>query len=142
MPANHPSEAPDDSAEVFTFDVHRYLRALRRYMFPLIALVAIAITGAVIYTSRQPQVYQARASVQLEPRLPDLLGQGENGIVSFNASGLDYYKQQLQVLASYTLVKQTVQDHQLVTKVLSDLERANLSPADQVEAAVDKLQTT
>ncbi len=135
-----PTEAQDDSGEVLTFDFARYLKALKRYLFPLLALVAMAITAAVIYTSRQPKIYQAKASVQLEPRLPDLLGQGENGILSINASGLDYYKQQLQVLSSYTLIKQTVQDHQLVAKLLSDVERSTMSPSEQIETAVVRLQ--
>src|SRR5688572_13541374 len=98
-------------------------------MFPLLALIAVAVAGAVIYTSRQPKIYEARASVQIEPRLPDLLGQGENGlagITGLTTGGLDYYKQQRQVLSSYTLIKQTVQDHQLVVKLLSESDRARL----------------
>ena len=134
------TEAQDDSSEVFSLDIARYVKALKRYLFPLLALIALSITAAVIYTSRQPKIYQAKASVQLEPRLPDLLGQGESGILSINASGLDYYKQQLQVLSSYTLIKQTVQDHQLVAKLLNEAERTTMSPSEQIETAVTRLQ--
>jgi len=126
--------------ELFSFDARRYLRALRRYAFPLVALIAIAVTAAVIYTSRQPRVYQAKASVQIEPRLPDLLGQGENGIVGITTGGTDYYKQQRQVLSSYTLVKQTVQDHQLVNALLNELERARLKTDEQIELATKRMQ--
>ena len=129
----------EDSEDVISIDVRRYLKALRRYLFPVLALVAIAVTGAVIFTSRQPKIYQATASVQIEPRLPDLLGQGENGILGLTAGGADYYKQQRQVLASYTLVKQTVQDHQLVLKLLTDEQRAKLAPASQIEVATELL---
>ena len=128
----------DDGEAVINVDVRRYLKALRRFLFPILALVAVAITGAVIFTSRQPKVYQATASVQIEPKLPDLLGQGENGILGI-AVGADYFKQQRQVLASYTLVKQTVSDHQLVLKLLTDEQRAKLTPAQQIETATQVL---
>ncbi|MBS1120186.1 MAG: capsular exopolysaccharide family [Deltaproteobacteria bacterium] len=138
---NHTEPSADDTEAVLNFDARRYLKAIRRYLFPLLALIAIAITGAVIYTSRQPKIYQAKASVQIEPRLPDLLGQGENGIVSITTTGLEYYKQQRQVLASYTLVKQTVHDHQLVLKILTESERAELRPDAQFELAIKRLQS-
>ncbi len=139
------TESAEESADLLNIDVRRYLKALRRYMFPLLALIALAITGAVIYTSRQPKIYEAKASVQIEPRLPDLLGQGENGLVGITGlttGGLDYYKQQRQVLASYTLIKQTVQDHQLVVKLLSETQRAGLRPDAQLELATRMLQKT
>ncbi len=138
-PGTSTPDPSDDSVEIFNFDFRRYLKAVRRFLFPLLALMALAVTVAVIYTSRQPRIYQARASVQIEPRLPDLLGQGENGILSLT-TGTDYYKQQRQVLGSYTLVRQTVRDHQLIAKLLSDTERAVLSPEDQLTKATRRLQ--
>lgn len=134
------TEPPEETETVFDFDLRRYLKALRRYQFPLLALIALAITAAVIYTSRQPKVYEARASIQIEPRLPDLLGQGEAGMLGLSTGGLDYYKQQRQVLSSYTLVKQTVIDHHLVSKVLSEVERATMRPDVQVEATVSRIR--
>ena len=134
--------SPDDTVEVFNFDLRRYVKALRRYLLPLLALIALAVTAAVIYTSRQPKIFEARASVQIEPRLPDLLGQGENGILGITAGGPDYYKQQRQVLASYPLVKQTVADHNLVVKLLAETERAAMRPEDQLELATKRLQRT
>lgn len=135
-----PNEPPNDEEAVFGFDVRRYLKALRRHLLALIAIVAIAVTVAVIYTGRQPKIYEAKASVQIEPRLPDLLGQGENGILSLAAGGAEYYKQQRQVLGSYTLIKQTVIDHQLTVHLLSQAEISRLKPEDQVEEAVARLQ--
>lgn len=140
-PATNPLDSHVDEAELFNFDLRRYIKALRRYMFPLLALIAIAVTAAVIYTSRQPQIFEARASVQIEPRLPDLLGQGENGIVGIT-TGVEYYKQQRQVLGSYTLLRQTVQDHGLVAKLLTEYERAGTSPEKQLGLAVARLQRT
>lgn len=135
-----PTGPKDDGEQLFAFDARRYIKALRRFLFPILALVALAIMSAVIYTGRRPKVYEATASVQIEPRLPDLLGQGENGIMGISAGGLDYYKQQRQVLSSYTLIKQTVQGHQLVVKLLDEAQLATLSPDQQLEEAIKQLQ--
>ena len=128
--------------EMLSFDVRRYVRALRRFLFPLLALVAVAITGAVIYTGRLPRIYEARASVQIEPRLPDLLGQGEAGMLGLTTGGLDYYKQQRQVLWSFSLIKQTVTDYHLEAKLLSAVERGTLPLEKQTEFAVDRLRAS
>lgn len=135
-----PTLDTDGGEELFSFDLRRYVRALRRHLLPLLALLALAVTGAVIYTSRQPRVYEARASVQIEPRLPDLLGQGESALLGLTAGGVDYYKQQRQVLSSYTLVKQTVQGHRLVPDLLSEAQRAGLSVDRQLEVATQRMQ--
>lgn len=135
------NEPADDGEQLFSVDLTRYIKALRRYVFPLIALVALSVTAAVIYTSRQPKIYEARASVQIEPRLPDLLGQGEAGMLGLSTGGLDYYKQQRQVLSSYTLIKQTVTDHQLAPRLLTEEERGRLAADAQVELAVERLRT-
>src|SRR5690606_11253057 len=75
-----------------------------------------------------------------EPRLPDLLGQGELGLIGITPSGTDYYKQQRQVLASYTLIQQTVRERRLITNLLSERERTHLSPDEQLETATKRLQ--
>ena len=133
-------ETGDGADELLNIDVRRYLKAIRRYLFPLLALMALAITGAVIYTSRQPKIYEAKASVQIDPKLPDLLGQGEKAIVGIGAGGLDYYKQQRQVLGSYTLIKLTVQDHQLTEQLLTEAERTNMKADEQLEIAIKRVQ--
>ena len=90
-----------DSADVETgesergpsVDFRRYLLALRQYIWLIGALVVLAVAGAVIYTNRVTPIYEATASVQIEPKLPDLLGTGD----MFNGAGAnttEYYKQQ------------------------------------------------
>jgi polysaccharide biosynthesis transport protein len=133
-----------DSAEgeaVFSFDFRRYVETLRKYVWGILALVALAATGAVVYTSRQPKVYEAKASVQIEPKVADLLGTGTDILTGAGISAsTDYYKQQMQVLASYKLVKQSVDTHQLYLKLLSEHERDDKKIDDQIEEATRRLQ--
>ncbi len=136
-----PSEPVSAEEPLFSFDFARYFEALRKYAWAVIALTALAVTVAVIYTSRLPKVYEATASVQIEPRLPDLLGQNAEALTAGTGGGLDYYKQQRQVLSSYTVIQQTVDQFQLQTKLLSDPERANLKIEDQIDIATRKLQS-
>jgi succinoglycan biosynthesis transport protein ExoP len=126
---------PIQDEEVLSFDVRRYVDGLKKYVWVMFAIEALAITLAVIYTHRQPRIYQATSSVQIEPRLPDLLGDRADSIPRGNIGGLDYYMQQKQVLGSYTLAKQTVVDHHLYTKVLADSARTMMKLDDQIETA-------
>jgi len=137
------SDIPDsgsDDEQLVSFDIARYLAGLRKYVWALLAIVALAITGAVIYTQRQPKVYQAQASVQIEPRLPDLLGERDDILSRASVGGADYYNQQKQVLGSYRLVRQTVEQHRLYLQLLSEQERTDRKVDDLIEEATKRLQ--
>ena len=124
--------------QVLTIDFRRYLSALRKYVWLLAALIVMSVAGAVVYTTHQTPMYQATASVQVEPKLPDLLGTGD----MFNVAGAsaEYYKQQRQVLSSFTLIEKTVDQNDLIPKLLSDAERKELSHDDQLDLATRRLQ--
>jgi succinoglycan biosynthesis transport protein ExoP len=134
-------ESPASSAhdeQVLTIDFRRYFAALRKYIWLLAALIVMSIAGAVVYTTHQTPIYQATASVQVEPKLPDLLGTGD----MFNVAGAsaEYYKQQRQVLSSFTLTQKTVEQNDLIPKLLSEAERAELLHGDQLDLATRRLQ--
>jgi succinoglycan biosynthesis transport protein ExoP len=117
---------PDSDAEeerVLNFDFRRYFDTLRQYVWAVLALIALAITAAVIYTSRQPKIYQAQASVQIEPRLPDLIGDRDQIFTRANVGGVDYYAQQQTVLGSYRLIRQTVAQHRLYMRLFTEEQR-------------------
>jgi succinoglycan biosynthesis transport protein ExoP len=135
------TEAPANE-QIFSFDLGQYIGALRKYVWAVLALVAIAIAAAVLYTSHQKKVYEAKASILIESRLPDLLGQGEDILTASAAGGvgIEHYKQQLQVLSSYMLVQKTVEENQLYLKLLSDQEREGRKLDDQVDIATRRLQ--
>jgi capsular exopolysaccharide synthesis family protein len=124
--------------QVLSIDFGRYVEAIRRYAWVIAAIVALAVTGAVVYTTRQTRIYQATATVQVEPRIPDLLGQGAELLATAGASG-EYYKQQLSVLKSNTLLRATVETNQLQLQLLTDKEREGLPDDVIYQTATDRL---
>ncbi len=121
MESNETQQVEEE--HVFSFDFRRYLEALRQYVWAVLALIALAITAAVIYTSRLPRIYQASASVQIEPRLPDIIGDREQIFTRANVGGADYYAQQQAVLASHRLIEKTVAQHRLYMRLFSEDQR-------------------
>ncbi|HTJ44213.1 MAG TPA: polysaccharide biosynthesis tyrosine autokinase [Kofleriaceae bacterium] len=124
--------------EVLNIDFGRYVEAVRKYAWVIAAIVALSVTAAVIYTARQTKVYQATASVQVEPRLPDVLGQGAELLAGGAATG-EYYKQQLSVLKSNTLLRATVETYQLQLQLMTDKEREGLPEDTVYQRATERL---
>lgn len=139
MEATEAQPAEHDEEPLLNIDFRRYLAAIRKYVWFIGGLVVVAIACAVLYTTRVTPIYEAVASVQIEPRLPDLLGTGDMFNVAAGANTSEYYKQQRQVLGSYTLAKQTVLAFDLAGKLLSDAEMKALSSDERVDLATQKL---
>jgi capsular exopolysaccharide synthesis family protein len=135
-------DASSDDERLINFDVQRYLQGVRRYAWVDTAIVALAIAASVIYTQRQPSVYQTQASVQIEPRLPDLLANqpGDDILARAAIGGIDYYMQQKQVLGSYLLVRKTVETHRLYTSLLTEAERADRKVDELVDLTTRRLR--
>jgi polysaccharide biosynthesis transport protein len=129
----------EDGDPVLNLDLSRYLAAVRRYAWAILAIVAVSVTGTVIYTNRLPRIYQASASVQIEPRVADLIGQGQE-LLAGMGGGFEYYKQQQQVLSSYSLVKATVTQNELYLRLLGESERQGRPLDDQIEMATARMQ--
>ena len=123
-----------------SIDLRRYLAGLRRFIWLIGAVVAGAIAGAVIYTNKLLPIYEATSSVQIEPKLPDLLGTGDLFNVAAGASNSgEYYKQQQLVIGSYTLAQQTILANDFIPKLLTKAERNALSKEDQLDIASRRL---
>jgi capsular exopolysaccharide synthesis family protein len=135
-----PPDPANAEEQVFAFDIKRYLDGLRKYALAILALVAIGITMAVVYTRRQPEIYQAKASVQIEPRLPDLLGQSDDLVGRSMIGGLDYYAQQKEVLGSYRLIRETVEKNNLYLRLLSEQERGDRPVPELIDEATVRLR--
>jgi len=137
-----PQAGGDD--EVLNIDFRRYLAAIRKYAWVILAIVALSITCAVLYTSRLPKIYEATASVQIEPRLPDLLGQGQD-MVAIGAAGsptTEYYKSQREVLRSYQLLRRTVETNDFHLKLTTEKDREGKSQDEIYDLATRRLENT
>lgn len=135
-------ESSDHEDErVFSIDFKRYFSALRKYAWLIAAFVVLSIGCAIIYTIRMTPIYEAKASVQIEPRLPDLLGTGDMFNVAGGNNTAEYYRQQRQVLDSYKLSKQTVTEYDLAPKLLAPRELKALAREDQIDLAARRLTT-
>lgn len=129
----------DERQAVVNVDIRRYLAALRKYLWLSGLMAVFGIACAVVYTTRLTPLYSATASLQIEPRLPDLLGTGDILNVAAGTNGAEYYRQQKQVLASYSLSKLTIEQNDLSAKFLSQTEIETLSHDDQIDVATRRL---
>lgn len=130
----------EGEADSLGVDFQRYLFALRKYIWLLAAMVILAVTGAVMYTTRQIPIYEASASIQIEPRLPDLLGTGDMfNVAAGGGNATEYYNQQRVVLGSYMMIQKTIEQNDFVGRILDDDERKALSQVDQLDMATQRL---
>lgn len=132
----------DPDEQVIGLDVRRYLSAIRKYKWIIASIVALAITGAVLYTSQQTEVYEATASMVIDPKLPDLLGQGQEMVVSGGTGGstAEYYRQQREVLQSYQLMRRTVENNDLHMKLLGADEREGRTQEEILDLTTRRLR--
>lgn len=137
------SQANDAEQEpIINIDFRRYFAALRKYIWLIAAMVVGGVACAVVYATQVTPIYEAKASVQIEPRLPDLLGTGDMfNLAAAGANANEYYRQQKQVLASYTLCRQTIEQFDLTGKLLDASEMKGLSHDDQLDLATRRLVT-
>lgn len=90
-----------------------YWRAIRKRLWLVIGIMVLITTLTAIYMARRPNIYQAKATVQvdLEQANPDLL----TGDKKLNVSNPDpaYFNTQLQLLNSETLLRRVVKEMSL-----------------------------
>jgi capsular exopolysaccharide synthesis family protein len=140
----HQQHFRDEDDQVIGIDFRRYLGSVRKYKWIIAAIVALATTGAVLYTSQQTELYQATASMVIDPKLPDLLGQGQEMVASGagQSSTSEYYRQQREVLQSYQLTRRTVEDNDLHLKLLAEEDREDLTQEAVLDLTTRRLRET
>lgn len=136
---SHKTSSGED--EVFSIDLRRYLHAITKYKWMIAALVVVAITAAVLYTNRLTPIYQATATVKVDPRLPDLLGQGQE-LMQVGAGGssvYEYYRAEGQILQSYQLMRRTVESTDLHLKLVGEAQRERMTTDEVLDLATHRL---
>ncbi len=93
-----------------TFQLRKYWRAVRKRLWLLISISALITMLTAIYMARKPDIYQAKAQVQVDlENTPDVGGsKGSAVIVSSPVNDPAYFNTQLQILSSPSLMRRVV----------------------------------
>ncbi len=84
----------------------RYLGALYKHRRLALAVLALAVMFAMGYLLVATPVYEARVRVLIEPDTPNVVSFKE--VIEENASKLEYYQTQMEILRSRTLARKTM----------------------------------
>ena len=107
------------------FQLLDYWRAIRKRLWLVIGIVVLVTTWAAIYMARKPNIYQASATVQvdLEQTNPDLVTNDRQRALPNPDPA--YFNTQLQLLASDSLLRRAIKEHNLDTN--KDFQAAKAS---------------
>ena len=97
------------------FQILDYWRAIRKRLWLVLGITVLVTTWAAIYMARKPNIYQANATVQvdLEQTNPDLVTTDRQRALPNPDPA--YFNTQLQLLASDSLLRRAIKEHNLDT---------------------------
>src|SRR5262249_52843113 len=99
LPAESPS--PDASSPL-----HLYLKVVRDRWLVIAAAFVVTVVSAMVFTSRQTPIYQAAATVLIEPEAPKVVNIPE--VTRETGGAQDYYQTQYKVLQSRPVVEAVI----------------------------------
>ncbi len=91
--------------------LHDYLRSARKRLWMILGVMVVITTLAALYMARQPDVYEAKANIQVDLEVSNpVLGSIKSNAFILNAPSQDpgYFNTQLQILSSATLLGRVV----------------------------------
>lgn len=96
------------------FQLLDYWRAIRKRIWLVVGIAVLVTTLVAIYVARKPNVYSARAQVQvdLEQTNPELQTGAQRPLLTADPS---YFNTQLQLLNSDSLLRRVIKEHNLDT---------------------------
>ncbi len=95
------------------FQLLDYWRAIRKRLWLIVGIAVLMTTLTAIYMARKPNIYQAKAVVQvdLEQSNPDLVSPDRaRPVINSDPA---YFNTQLQLLSSETLLRRVIKEHNL-----------------------------
>jgi uncharacterized protein involved in exopolysaccharide biosynthesis len=99
-------ESPERSSPL-----HAYVKVLRSRWRLVLAVFVVTVVSAVIFTSRLTPVYQAAATVLIDPEPPRVVNIPE--VANDAGRSLDYYPTQYKVLQSRPVVEAVIEELKL-----------------------------
>ncbi len=110
--SNSEVETPRESGDENALGLRHYIEIVRKRIWIVAAIVAIGVTATIVWTLRQPKIYQATASVVVDPQPPQVFGPAVQEVIQLGASSsspsIEYYNTQLLILKKYPLALMTV----------------------------------
>lgn len=106
------TSASTTEPESLSQSVRRYAEIVRKHLWVVIAVVAIGVTAAVLYTMRLPEIFQATSTVVVNPQAPRVFGNQVDEVFELGTgsywSNQEYYNTQLSVITGFSLARETV----------------------------------
>ena len=100
-----PGTAPESPEG--TSPLYAYLRVLRSRWRLVLVVFAVTVASAMVFTSRQTPVYQAAATVLIEPEPPRVVNIPE--VTNDTGASQEYYATQYKVLESRPVIEPVIQ---------------------------------
>lgn len=119
--------------------LRHYAEILRKRLWIILAIIAVGVTGTVLYTMRQPKIYEASATIIINPQAPRV-NKGEDvieiGAGQSYAETRDFYNTQIEVIRSFPIARATVLGGEL-TKYYDRIAPRGEYPALSDEKRID-----
>ena len=96
------------AARDVTSPLHEYLRVVRERWIVILIVFVITVMSAVVFTMQQTKIYQASATVLIEPEPPRVVNIPEVANDASSAGALDYYPTQYKILQSRPVVEAVI----------------------------------
>jgi polysaccharide biosynthesis transport protein len=140
------AQAADDTA--VSESLLRYAQMLRRRVWIILAIIAVGVTGAVLYTMRQPKIYAATATVVVNPTAPRVFGSEVEEVIELGTgsywSNQEYYNTQVDIMTGFPLARTTVMKKSGETPYYDVLAPAEQNPGmsddERIDAAAEILK--
>lgn len=85
-----------------------YVRVLKKHVWLILAVAVVTTAAGATWTSTQPSIYQASATLLIDPEPPKFLNIQE--VAPMGATGADYYMTQYEIMRSRAVVERVVQN--------------------------------
>lgn len=112
VPSSYYGYDLDEESEKGAYSrLHDYLRSARKRLWLILGMMTVITTLAAFYMMRQPDVYEAKANVQVDLEVSNpVLGSIKSNAFILNAPSQDpgYFNTQLQILSSASLLGRVV----------------------------------
>jgi polysaccharide biosynthesis transport protein len=93
-------------------DLKQLLSLLRKHLPVFAGVIVVVLTLTFIYIQRSPVIYSAIATVEIEPKTPDILGSGmeivSSGSQGYYWSNKEYYATQYEIIQSRAVSQKVI----------------------------------